>query len=677
MTRSRTGTLWGLALALAFLGCDDDSSSTDPDPVDMGVQPVADMAPPANLGLEVLTPTEGAFVTRRVEVTGRVTGVGPGQVPAVQVNGTDAEVTGIDFVAAVTLEAGPQTIVVTAGSAEARVEVTVDDEPPRIDIHAPIRGRYISDGQTNLVFDVTDDLGLATLTLNGRDLDTGRAPNFEERNQSLAEGLNILQLEAADIAGNASREHVAALHGPLRNADEPVESAIRAHIGTEGLAQIGRVAAGLLDEQNFAELLPDLFESGGFQIQVSEINYRRPAEIELTPMAQELHARITLHEFTVQVSLAIGGRDAYDVGVGAGRIEVNATILPRVDDDGQLVIDVEMPQVDFFDLDFRFGGVPEFEDDPDLGQNLLEEILGDTLSVIVEDQIPDLLASALSALDDPIDLELLGAMLQLQLRPNVVVVSQNGLSIRIDVTVALLNPPTEEPPVEGYVGRVSDWDGVPQTDEFGLAVDDDLINALLYQIWRSGALFPVIDQAAVEESGSTLRFVTAFFGSLVSTARPEVPRNAALRVATRLPLPIVATVKKGGGGVGLEVGIGDLALDITTDDADQTPLLMGSTSMRITGELGVLTEDGALKLALNITETVSAFDVLDEDLRGRIEAQIEGQIGDLLEVLGPTVADLVGGFELPSLMGITLADVVVDSGGPDGDFIFILASLEE
>ncbi len=663
-----------LALAFALVGCDDESSSIEgPDP-DMDVTP-ADMGPNLSLGLEVLTPTAGSFVVRRFDVTGRVTGVGAGQVPQVKVNGEDAEMMGFDFVGTITLPAGPQTFEVTAGDARVEVDVMVDGEPPLINITFPDRGTYIEDGQTDMRFTVTDDLGLDTLTLDDREIDSGLAPDFELRGLPLREGLNILQLEAHDVAGNTSREHVSALHGELRNADEPVASAIRAHIGTEGLNQIGRVASGILDSQDLSALVPMLPEAGGFAIEISSIGYQRPSQITLTPMPGELHARIVLNEFAVELALTIGGREAIEVGVGAGRIEVNAVVMPRVVD-GQLIIEVAMLDIDFFDLQIGVGRLPGFEDDPGGEQSLLEEILSDTLTVVIEDRLPELIGSALTALDDPIDLALLGAMLQLQLRPNVAVVSERGLSIRIDVTVALLNPPAQEPAIAGYVGRESVWDGVPDTDQFGLAVDDDLLNALLYQVWRAGVLFPTIDQASIDEGGETLLFVSAFFGTLVSDARPDVPRNAPLQIATSLPLPIVAKVKKGGAGVGLEIGIGDLMLAIATDDADHRSLLNGAVSLVLSGELGVNYMDEALKLALNITDLKSAFDVLDEDLRGNPENAIERQIADLLGVIGPTISDLVGGFELPSLQGITLTDISVDAGGPDGDFIVIIAGLE-
>ena len=175
--------------------------------------------------------------------------------------------------------------------------------------------------------------------------------------------------------------------------------------------------------------------------------------------------------------------------------------------------------------------------------------------------------------------------------------------------------------------------------------------------------------------GGTLRFVSAFFGSLVGTARPDVPRNAPLRVETELPLPLVVTVRKGGAGVGLEIGAGDVAIDIRTDDADRRQLMLASTSIVAVGELGAVTMDDMVSLALEVTEMRSAFDVVDEDLRGRIENQIEGQTTALLEVMGQTIEEVVGEIELPALAGIRLTNVVVDAGGPDGDFIIIVGSV--
>ena len=659
-----------LTLLCALGACDDDTSAADGPEADSGTQ---DMAPPANLGLEIAAPMPGAFVLRRVMVSGKVTGVGPDQAPQVQVNGVDAQMTGYDFTAEVILDPGPQTIVATAAGLQAEVEVIVDDTPPRIDIHAPARGTYIPEGQTTLNFSVTEDHALNRLTLDERDLDTALAPDYDLLGVALAPGLNIMQLEASDAAGNSSREHVAALHGPLRDPDEPIDSAIRAHIGVAGLAALGRVAAGLLDDQDLTELVPELLNESGFEISVSTIDYRRPAEITLTPRPEVLDLAVVMRQFVLELELSIGGRDAYSVGVGAGRIEVGAQIVPRVVD-GELVTEIQDLQVDFFDLDFEFGGLPEFEANPEDGQNLLEEIVSDVLSEIVRQQLPDVMDQLLSRLAEPIDLELLGAILQLRLQPNVVVVSERGLSVRIDVQVALSNPAPMEPRVDGYLGQVSAWDGVPATENFGLAVDDDLLNCVLYQVWRAGVLFPTIDQTLVREQGNSLNFVSAFFGTLVTRARPEVPRDAPLRTETSLPLPIVAGVRKGATGVGLELGIGDLLLQIITDDADGNTLLTGRTSVRFNGELSGRSENG-LKLALEIGEVVSAFDVLDADLRGRIENDIEGQIGELIALLGPAISEIVSDFELPTIDLVTIRDIALDAGGPDGDFILVVATL--
>lgn len=680
---------WGvmLALAMGLWACDDSGSNADPRTGgDMGVGGMggqggmggggggADMRMPIPAMIAITSPSNGDVVPGPfVDVTGTYTG----PESAVTVNGESATLEGDTFTVRVLLDGGEQTIIASGGGAEARITVQVDAQPPRIDIESPIRGTWTEDAQLDFLFTVTDDAGLARVTFDGdREIDTGLGPDFAINGLPLLQGLNILRLEAFDIPGNFAKEHVSILQGPLQDADVNIPGALRLHVGTAGIDSLEQVAIRLLGEQDLTALLPNpLFEEGPFRAEISEITYAEPPIFELTPTAGELAVEIRLEELVMVMSLQIGQDEVYQIGAGAAAVTVTGTVTPRVRD-GQIYIPLDDLEVVFTDLQVRPGDVPRFEENPEEGQSLIEQIAGDTVQVLAERYIPQLLDDLLGRIDEPIDFSVLGADLEVRLVPDVIVVSERGLSIRVDAGVVFLG---EQPPgasLPGYVGTRTPWDGVPDTDAFGIAIDDDLLNLVLFQIWRTGVLLPRIDGAS--ELGGQAALVTNLLGNLVRRAYPDLDVNTPIALETTLPLPPVVKVQKAADAVGLQIGIGDMDLNIVTDNAASMNLVHGAASLQINAALGVTqdAESGAIMLDLQPGETIGLFDVIDEALRGAAENEMETPVNNILGVAGNIVPSLLSDLEIPSLDFVTFTNLRADVSGPDGTFITIFGDIE-
>jgi hypothetical protein len=668
------------ALLFALAACDDGGSTkpgTDPTDAQPGpgadAGPQADAAPRVDPALAITAPLDGAFVrTRRVEVTGTVTGA-----TAVTVNGAAARVTGGDWTITLELEPGEHTLTAAVDGLEVAISITVDPVPPRIDITAPARGTHTEADSVDLAFTITDDYALSEVTRNGLAADSGQAPDFLLQGVRLEHGLNLQRLEARDQAGNLAREHVAVLSGALTPPDMPIASALRVKLGTNALDAVGRLGLRLLAEQDLSGLLGDgePISAGPFTVGIGDLTYGNAA-LTLTPEPQVLKVSLVLEQVVVSVSLQSGMREANLINIGAARITVDIDVTARAVD-GMLDVQLGDPIIRFEGLELALGDVPGFENDPEGEQSLLETLLGVVAEEAVKRFVPDLVDGLLGALDDPIDLELLGAQLRLVLRPNAVVIAADGIKVRVDAGIELLNPPAEAPALAGYVGTPNTWDGVPETDDVGIAVDDDVLNLLLYQIWRAGVLFPTLDRALVEETGSALRLVTGFLGTLIGRQYPDIGPETPLKVDTELPLPIHVAITKSD-GAGLKLGIGDMVLDVRTDDGNDRALLAGSASIIFSGTLNASQNDeGELGLDLNVTGTEAAFDVTTEALRGEVEQSVEQPIIDLVDSLGATLPGLLRGFTLPSFDLFTLGNIRVGTAGPQENFLTVIAEIVE
>lgn len=666
------------ALLFALTACDDGGGKPGADPTDAqpgpgaDAGPMVDAAPRVDPTIAITAPMDGAFVrTRRVEVTGTVT-----DATAVTVNGTAARITGGDWTVTLELEAGEHTLTAAADGVEAMITITVDPVPPRIDITAPDRGTHIEADTLDLAFTITDEYALSEVTRNGLAADSGQAPDFLLQGVRLEPGLNLQRLEARDQAGNLAKEHVAVLSGPLTPPDMPIASALRVKLGTNALDAVGRLGLRLLAEQDLTGLLGgEPISAGPFTVGVGDLTYTNAA-LTLTPEPQVLKVSLVLEQVVVGVTLQSGMREANLINIGAARITVDIDVTAAAVD-GALDVQLSEPIIRFEGLELALGDVPGFENDPEGEQSLLETLLGVVAEEAVKRFVPDLVDGLLGALDDPIDLELLGAQLRLVLRPNAVVIAADGIKVRIDAGIELLNPPAEAPALAGYVGTPNTWDGVPETDDVGIAVDDDVLNLLLYQIWRAGVLFPTLDRALVEETGSALRLVTGFLGTLIGRQYPDIGPETPLKVDTELPLPIHVAITKSD-GAGLKLGIGDMVLDVRTDDGNDRALLAGSASIIFSGTLNASqNEEGELGLDLNVTGTEAAFDVTTEALRGEVEQSVEQPIIDLVDSLGATLPGLLRGFTLPSFDLFTLGNIRVGTAGPQENFLTVIAEIAE
>jgi hypothetical protein len=135
----------------------------------------------------------------------QVTGTFSGSVASVSVNGQPATLGQGTYTAAATLAAGVNQLVSVAvdaagSQASAAVVVTLDTQPPTLTLAAPTPGTITNQPRVQVTGTATDDTGIALVVVAGQAVAV--AGGQFATLVPVAEGLNMIEADAFDLAGN-------------------------------------------------------------------------------------------------------------------------------------------------------------------------------------------------------------------------------------------------------------------------------------------------------------------------------------------------------------------------------------------------------------------------------------------------------------------------------------------
>jgi Glucodextranase, domain B len=152
--------------------------------------------------IAITSPADGSFFrSASIQVTGTL----GGPVASVTVNGQAATLGPGSFTANLTLAPGANPLVAVATDAagnqgSATIAVTLDTQPPVLTLTTPAPGSVTNQPQVTVAGTVTDDFGVASLTVAGQPVAVGGG-SFTLA-LPVAEGANTIEVDATDLAGN-------------------------------------------------------------------------------------------------------------------------------------------------------------------------------------------------------------------------------------------------------------------------------------------------------------------------------------------------------------------------------------------------------------------------------------------------------------------------------------------
>lgn len=214
--------------------------------------------------------------------------------------------------------------------------------------------------------------------------------------------------------------------------------------------------------------------------------------------------------------------------------------------------------------------------------------------------------------------------------------------------------------------------GIPY--QIGASISDDFINQAVYNIWAAGLLCAVVsphDPGLPQDIADLL--TTDSFAPFVRWLPELAPKAPVLIQVTPRRAPYVTFGDVGDGSL-FRLTLPELLLDVFVEmgASDRRPVRVFGMSSAVTIAVDVraVNFDKAPLIDLSVAfESTSA--VVFNDLHPEGNVELERIIAPVLDALAPSVADFVGGIEIPLLSdcfgGVRQRDLVVRTSGHDSE----------
>ena len=576
---------------------------------------------------------------------------------------------------------GWTTIVGADGESGLSVEldVGVDRDPPAIEIAAPARASFVPAPAAVVVEGhVFDDTGIDELRLFGEPVEVDAQGAFSLALPAPEPGLHILSSEATDLAGRRAEGARAFLYGRFAEVGTWVPAALRVGLNRAflddddpDLDDVAALAELYAAQASFAPGRIGL-DCGGW-IDLSDLRYDPPS-VDLWPRDGGIGARATVRNLSVrydgeycQETYVLGCQCVgFDGRATAGSVVATAGAdLDAIDCRPRVAPDPSDAQVN--DLDIQLGGLASLLN-PIIG--LFEGYVRGEFEAAIEAQLDEMLGGSLAGVLDglalPEALPLPPPMegeIPLETCFSAVDFDDDGGHLDADGRF----PVEQVLELPEHAGALTSPGAAPSLrgpHAVGLAVDDDLLNALLFDAWRAGLI----------------EAVPLDVGALAGGALPIPIEELTL---TGLLPPVVAPAKARGDGVSLTMGIGDLIVRARTELGDleaavsaRFPVTVGMVDSRVVLRPTEDPEEVELELEILEAPPLGAMSALLGALEELLRAQLVPLLlGRPLEFEIPVFA--LDGLGVPELAGraLTFTNTEVSLDGPAGEHLTVRGEL--
>ncbi len=657
--------------------------------VGCGAEPVAAAASAVSPAPTVAftAPVDGSLVRGSIV---RVSGTAA-HTTELRVNGQVVPVQSGTFTLELPFQDGPVEVTAEAtgpgGVSRATAVFEVDGTPPALALATPGRATSLPTApgalQTpvGVSFSAFDERGLTAVTLTGSDTSADAAGGGSVE-LKVPPGLSLLRATATDAAGNLARETVAVLAGDFRPATELLPDAVVVHVGPAAFAAIARAAEQVVDDldvEAFALAKNPFVDSGTVRLEVTAASLNAPTEVAFS-LAQDglsLTAALNGVHLAVAAKVTVATEPAlFEIDIQVPRLA--ATVPVRITTDTSLeppVFDVTLlpPTFDIVDPIVTVtaqDGTPV----PDTGfiQGEVLATLETLVSSLVTQYGQEPLRVATAALTSPIEVPFGGAPIVVDLEAIEATVATTGLDLRLGGVVFIDG--ASAVPVDPGVYRTPTSPALALTsDDLAFALSDDLVNTVLHEAWRRGALDYRVDQSLLDGAKAELDLVAGFLGGLTDLLGDSVNPEAPLGLDLGASLPPI--MQPGGSGL-VTLGLGDATLGFVVGSAPGGPLPvepLGSGYVSVFLAVGVEARGEEVALTLDLVESAFDLDLTDPKAKRTAEADIEPFVEAFLGELGPLLGSLLAPFKLPAIAGFQPYGVSVGDEGTAGGFLVVHA----
>lgn len=556
-----------------------------------------------------------------------------------------------------------------------------DTAPPVITLTSPTRGLHTTQSMITVQGTVTDQTGVAYLIVNGTPVLPGAGGAFAHV-LSLAPGLNVVELEAADPLGQRARTVLPVVAGAFLPEASNVTDALAARLNRPAFDAIERIAAQQLGGVNLAQMIMaqnPLF-SGSYLVATVDVtatgaSFGTPV-LDLDPQQGGLAVSVELP--AIDVSVRAAGRlltlipYGVNVNVTADRATVAATAVVNVAPGGVVTTTLQNTQVSLQNFRFDIGGIPTFLEN--LARDGVRRLIESQVKKQVEQIIPAEVNKAIAGANGPITQNVLGKPVTLHFIPKAVVFDGNGCSVLCDGDM-LMAPVPGLPTTPGSLATAGAAPGHGLTPAIHLSVNDDLLNRMGHAAWRGGLMNLLIDQARAQQLGlpawlpMDAFMLQVFFPQLIGHVNPLDPLEIEVSSAT----PALFTTLPAAQGL-LEAGVGDLTVSIYVAPAGRPRDLVLRVGTQVKVGVAPSMQGNTLKVDVVGQPTIKT-DVFETPIVALNELAVENFVDFVLPPVIQLLPRAFTGFPLPVYPGVNPTNVQATPDGPAGDFVTIRGDL--
>jgi hypothetical protein len=506
----------------------------------------------------------------------------------------------------------------------------IDPTAPRVHITTPERGTIAGDVHTVTVTGTaTDDTAVASVTVNDVPA-TLAADGTWTATVPVKAGTNLLHAIAKDAQGNAGKESRAVVAGPMAQLAQEVPQAITATLSAQTFNAIGHGTAGFLTNGDLAPMLgtapvmdlgngPDCLYAKAW---ITSVTFGG-ADVTLAPQDGGLWLDVELDQANIGMHLEYAAAcvdGSRDITIAASHVSVSGNMTVGVAGH-DFDIHLDSPNVSITGFDVELGGIPGAVVD----MLSLDTAMGPLLGWATEKFVVPMLNNALAGLNNTRTMDVLGTMVDIDVKPDDIRFSSEGAVVILDTSLR----------AHGDSGTFVFTDNtVPAMDlshGFQMAVADDAANQLFTSLWSAKALDKSIDL----QNGS--------YGD-IGTLYDQVEIGAAVP-------PFVDA-----SGDGLVLTVGDLVATFRNSDEVVTKVAINAqVDLQV-----VKGQDGALRFDVGTPTTY--VDVLDENVEGANQlsnAQFEAITSFALSRVIAVGSGSVGAIPLPSVGGVSVNNLTI------------------
>jgi hypothetical protein len=573
----------------------------------------------------------------------------------------------------------------TNGTAPTASATVLTKNGPSITITAPTRGSFTTTPVTLVQGTVTDPSGVASLTIQGNVVIPAANGSFSEA-VPLDPGLNIIVVEALNTLGLPSKASLALVEGTFAPDTQPITNALVGRLNQGTFDAVSRVIESKLGGPTLTQaimaknplymgsLAPLGFTIASAEVDATSCSFGQPT-ITLTPVAGALTVAGAIPQVDVVANAHDYGGIPFSITghITADQATISANVAVTITN-GVLATTISNVQVHLDNFGWGLNGFPSIL--TGLASPLVQSLIENEVAKEVTAIVPQEINKALGGLATPFQQTIMGAQASFDLTPTLAAFDPLGLSLQVDANVQMTQVAGYQPlPAPGSFVTSG---GAPQNGagpDFAISVNEDLLNRVGYEAWRSGIMEITVDAQTAPTLGlpAGITLDASFLETWIPELVGKLPASDPLAIVVSPKLPPIFRAKPAPDA--LEAGLGEVELSVYDVAQGGKQLIV---SIAIHGRFQAQASLGPTNVITVSVGTAPTFDVSvlsspivpDIDRNG-IDNFIQFTVPPMVQILANTWS----GFPVPVYPGVTPSNVQMNADGAQKSFITVSGDL--